>query len=97
MRQVWHVSAHVERLQVQGDECVRGGRGGVFIRDWMLRHGKHQLNALEIGSVQVSEENRKLRSGIDSCAAVTVFPKTVAEVYCNIVKSDSDSTCAEVL
>ena len=38
-----------------------------------------KLNALEIGSVQVSEGNRKLRSGIDSRAAVTVFPKTVAE------------------
>ena len=40
-----------------------------------------KLNALDIGSVQVSEGNRQLRSGIDSCAAVTVFPKTVAEDY----------------
>ena len=40
-----------------------------------------ELNALEIGSVQVSEESRKIRFGIDSCAAVTVFPKTVAEDY----------------
>ena len=40
-----------------------------------------KLNALEIGSLQVSEGNRKLRSGIDSRAAVTVSPKTVAEDY----------------
>ena len=40
-----------------------------------------KFNALEIGSVQVSKGNRKLRIGIDSCAAVTVFPKTVAEDY----------------
>ena len=30
-----------------------------------------ELNALEIGSVQASEESRKIRIGIDSCAAVT--------------------------
>ena len=40
-----------------------------------------ELNALEIGSVQVSEEGRKIRIGIDSCAAETVFPMTVAEDY----------------
>ena len=40
-----------------------------------------EMNALEIGSVQVSEEIRRLRIGIDSCAPVTVFPKTVAEDY----------------
>ena len=40
-----------------------------------------KFNALEIGSVQASEGNRKLSSGIDSRAAVTVFPKTVAEDY----------------
>ena len=34
-----------------------------------------ELNALEIGSVQVSEDNRKIRIGIDSCAAVTVVTK----------------------
>ena len=40
-----------------------------------------ELNALEIGSVPVPEGNRKLRIGIDSCAAVTICPKTVAEEY----------------
>ena len=39
------------------------------------------LTALEIGVVQWSKEDRKLRIGIDSRAAVTVFPKTVAEGY----------------
>ena len=34
---------------------------------------------LEIGSRQASEKSRKIRIGIDSCAAVTVFPRTVAE------------------
>ena len=38
-----------------------------------------ELNALEVGSLPISEENRNIRIGIDSCAAVTVFPKTVAE------------------
>ena len=33
------------------------------------------LNALEIRSAHVSEGNRKLRIGINSCAAVTVFPE----------------------
>ena len=36
------------------------------------------LNALEIGAVQLLEKDHKIRIGIDSCAAVTVFPKTVA-------------------
>ena len=31
---------------------------------------------LEIGSRQASEKSRKIRIGIDSCAAVTVFPTT---------------------
>ena len=48
-----------------------------MLRTWRAS----KLNALEIGSVQVSEGHRKLRSGIDSRAAVTVFPKTVAEDY----------------
>ena len=48
-----------------------------MVRTWRAS----KLNALEIGSVQVSEGNRKLRSGIDSRAAVTLFPKTVAEDY----------------
>ena len=34
------------------------------------------LNALEIGAVQWPEKDRKLRIGVDSRAAVTVFPKT---------------------
>ena len=40
-----------------------------------------ELNALEIESVQVPEEIRQIRIGIDSCAAVTVFPKRAAEDY----------------
>ena len=37
------------------------------------------LNALEIGAVQLLEKDHKTRIGIDSCAAVTVFPNTVAD------------------
>ena len=36
------------------------------------------LNALEIGALQLPEKDDKIRIGIDSCAAVIVFPKTVA-------------------
>ena len=39
------------------------------------------LNALEIGAVQLPEKGHRIRSGIDSCAAVTVFPKSVADDY----------------
>ena len=39
------------------------------------------LNALEIGAVQLLEENHGVRIGIDSCTAVTVFPKSVADDY----------------
>ena len=35
-----------------------------------------ELNALEIGAVQWPEKDRKRRIGVDSRAAVTVFPKT---------------------
>ena len=44
-----------------------------------------ELNALDVGSVQVSEEHRKIRIGFGSCAAVTVFPK-VAE-YSTVLKT----------
>ena len=37
------------------------------------------LNALEIGAVQLPEKGHRIRLGIDSCAAVTVFPKSVAD------------------
>ena len=38
------------------------------------------LSALEMGEeVQLPEEDHRIRIGIDSCAAVTVFPKTVAD------------------
>ena len=37
------------------------------------------LNALEIGAVQLLEKGHRIRIGIDSCAAVTVFPKSVAD------------------
>ena len=37
------------------------------------------LNALEIGAVQLPEKDQKIRVGIDSCAVVTVFPKTAAD------------------
>ena len=39
------------------------------------------LNALEIGAVQLREQDPKIRIGIDSCAAVIVFPKTVVNNY----------------
>ena len=37
------------------------------------------LNPLEIGAAQLQERDHKVRIGIDSCAAVTVFLKTVAD------------------
>ena len=37
------------------------------------------LNALEIGAVQLPVKDHRIRIGIDSCAAVTVFPKSVAD------------------
>ena len=43
--------------------------------------GRIELNTLEIGSGEVTEESLNIRIGIESCAAVTVFPKTVAEDY----------------
>ena len=39
------------------------------------------LNATEIGAVQPPEEDQRFRFGMDSCAAVTVFPKSVAHDY----------------
>ena len=39
------------------------------------------LNALEIEAVQLREKGHRIRVGIDSCAAVTVFPKSVADDY----------------
>ena len=39
------------------------------------------LNALEIGAVQFTEKDHRIRTGIDSCAAVTVFLKSVADDY----------------
>ena len=39
------------------------------------------LNALEIGAVQLPEEDHRIRVGIGSCGAVTVFPKSVADDY----------------
>ena len=37
------------------------------------------MDTLEIGAVQMPEGDRKIRVGIDSCVAVTVFPTTVAD------------------
>ena len=39
------------------------------------------LNALEIGAVLLPEEDHRMRSGIDSCAAVIAFPKSVADDF----------------
>ena len=39
------------------------------------------LNALEIGAMQLPEKGHRIRIGIDSCAAVTVFPKSVEDDY----------------
>ena len=39
------------------------------------------LNALGIGAVQLPEKGHRIRIGIDSCAAVTVFPNSVADDY----------------
>ena len=39
------------------------------------------LNALEIGAVQLPEKDHRIRIGIDWRAAVTVFPRSVADDY----------------
>ena len=40
-----------------------------------------ELNVLEVGAVQLPAEGPQLRIGVDSCAAVTVFPIAVAADY----------------
>ena len=64
--------SHVERLQVRGHSKRAK-------KTWRRLGASIDLKALEIGAVQLPEGNRKIRMGIDSCAAVTVFPKTVAD------------------
>ena len=39
------------------------------------------LKALEIGSVLLPERSRKIQTGMDSCAAVTVFSRMVADDF----------------
>ena len=39
------------------------------------------LDALKIGSVLLPERNRKIQTGIDSCAAVTVFSMMVTDDF----------------
>ena len=60
-----------------GDELAETGYIGMASID---------LNALEIGAVQLPDEDHRIRIGIDSCAAVTVFPKSVASTRrsCNM-------------
>ena len=70
------VGAHVERLQVQGDECVQGGRGRACIKEWMRQRVGHR-----VGCIQVSEESRQTRIGITSRAAVTVYPVLKSPSY----------------
>ena len=48
--------------------------------DGMIRNDFF-LNALEIGSVQLPKEDHRIRIRVDSCAAVTAFPKCVADDY----------------
>ena len=78
MLQVWQDWSHVEGLQTQTDERIRSWRR--VVRDGMHRNGKHRFACIEIGAVQLLEKDHEIRNGIDSCAAVTVFPKTVADV-----------------
>ena len=59
-------------------KCIRSRRRRLG-RDWVNRVASIDLNSMEIGAVQLPEEDRKIRTGIDSCAAVTAFPKTVAD------------------
>ena len=55
--------------EVSGVEASKRGLAGTRYIDMV----SVDLNTLEIGAVLLLERNRKIQSGIDSCAAVTVF------------------------
>ena len=76
-KQLWQDRSHAEGLQIQRNECIRGEEG--LAETQCIDMASIDLIALEIGAVQLPEKDRKIRVGIDSCAAVTVFPKTVAD------------------
>ena len=60
-----------KRVHPRGDEGLA--------ETWCVDMASTDLNALEIGAVQLPEKDHKIRVGIDPCAAMTVFPKTVAD------------------
>ena len=53
--------------------------GGELAETGWIEMAIVDLNALEIGAVQLPGKDHRIRIGIDSGAAVTVFPKSVAD------------------
>ena len=77
MLQVWQDKSHVKRSKETssfeaGDELAETG---------CIEMASVDLNALEIAAVQLLEKDHRIRIGISWCAAVTVFPKSVADDY----------------
>ena len=75
-----------EKAQVQTSHAWQGWSGHEFQRNERVRSKRGgleetgcvdvvsvDLNALEIGAVSLRERNHEVQSGIESCAAVTVF------------------------
>ena len=75
MLQVWQDRSHVKGLQIQRNEYIRSWRR--VGTDRMHRNGKRRFERIGDWSSAVAGKG----SGIDSCAAVTVFPKSVADDY----------------
>ena len=75
--QVWQYGSHVEGLhRVHSKQAKKA-----WLRLGCIEKASIDLNALEIGVVQLLENDHKIRIRSDSCAAVNVFPKTVADDY----------------
>ena len=100
MLQVRQVGAHVERLQVQEDECVQIGRGRALIGEWMLRHGEHRFECAGdgvSGSVPV-DSGRRLHRAKDSRQSIE-FQASVGQAFCLILvreRCKSNSKMSEI-
>ena len=79
--QVWQNGSHVDGLQIRKKRVQSKLAKKAWQRPGVSTWRASILNALEIGAVQLPEEDHKIRTGTDSCASVTVFPKSVADDY----------------
>ena len=73
-----------ERARIRKSCCWHCGKKGQQASDWEtggIDVVGIDLSALEIGAVHLLEGDHKTRIRIDSCVAVLVFPKTVADDY----------------